>query len=191
MRPPLEAVAAAAWQDREPTDVASPRPGASEQSAARRAEATPFVSGSAQAPGPSPWWLEPGPVVEIRIGAQVAHATPARLDRTALEGALAGDRITITLPDVGVLDVVVQRVTAPRPGVRLIQGHLADPEESFAVTFTLGPVLALANVTTPTGTWVAEFEDGTGWILYDDLADRLIDYRNSDALIPPQQGRAG
>jgi hypothetical protein len=130
-------------------------------------------------------------VVEIRIGAQVAQATPARLDRTALEGALAGDRITITLPDVGVLDVVVQRVTAPRPGVRLIQGHLADPEESFAVTFTLGPVLALANVTTPTGTWVAEFEDGTGWILYDDVADRLIDYRNSDALIPPQQGRAG
>lgn len=189
--PALELVAGAASRGREPTRVASGGADRGAQSAGRRADAAPFATGSAQVRGHSPWWLEPGPAVEIRIGAQVAHATPARLDLTALEQALAGDWITVALPDVGALDVVVQRVTSPRPGVRLLQGHLAGPAESYAVTFTVGPVLAFANVTTPTGTWIAEFENGAGWILYDDLADRLVDYRHSDAQIPPRHGQAG
>ena len=159
--------------------------------ARREGEGAPRAAGSGVATGRSPWWLEPGPAVEIRVGSYVARATPARLDPTTLEEVEVGDRITLSLPDVGALDVVVQRVRSPSPRVRQLQGHLADPAESYPVTFTLGPVLAFANVTTPTGTWIAEFENGTGWVLYDDLADRLVDHRKSDARIPPRDGGTG
>jgi hypothetical protein len=141
--------------------------------------------------GPSPWWTVPGPAVEVRIGAHVAHATPARFDRTALDRVEAGDRITLTLPEVGALDVVVQRIASPSPSVRLLHGHLADPVEEYPATLTLGPVFSFANVTTPTGTWIAEFENGAGWILYDDLEDQLVDHRASDGWLPPQGEGAG
>jgi hypothetical protein len=173
-----------------PSAAPSPRAGRAQDSL-RSANAPRAASGSPPLDGPSPWWLEPGPAVEVRIGTHRVRAAPARLDSDALEAVEAGDRITLALPEVGALDVVVQRVSSPSPSVRQLQGHLADPDESYAVTFTLGPVLAFANVTTPTGTWIAEFENGTGWVLYDDLAERLVDYRNTDARVPPRGGEAG
>ena len=42
----------------------------------------------------------------------------------------------------------------------------------------------LANVATPTGTWIAEFSGGRGWIAPDDLEDRLVDHSVSDARDP-------
>lgn len=141
--------------------------------------------------GHTSWWLDSGPPIEIRFGEQLVRATPARLDVGALREVEAGDRLTVTLPEIGNLDVVIQRVTSPAPDVRQLQGHLADPVESHPVTLTMGRAFAFANVTTPSGTWIAEFEDGNGWILRDDLTDRLVDHSVSDARIPPGLGEAG
>ena len=157
-----------------------------------RVAGAPFAGLAALEPaGRTPWWLDSGPPIEVRFGEQFVRATPARLDLGALREVAAGDRLTVALPEVGDLEVVVQRVTSPAPDVRQLQGHLADPVESHAVTLTVGPALAFANVTTPSGTWIAEFEDGNGWILRDDLTDRFVDHSVSDVRIPPGRGEAG
>jgi len=191
MRGPREPASSAEPSVQDAPRRAGPTSEASAPRAGARLDAVRLPLASGFSGGRSPWWLEPGPAVEVRIGAYVARATPARLDSTTLAEVMAGDRITLALPEVGPLDVVVQRVASPGPGVRQLQGHLADPAESYPVTFTLGPVLAFANVTTPTGSWIAEFENGTGWVLYDDLSDRLVDHRNSDARVPPRGEAAG
>jgi len=157
-----------------------------------RVAGAPFVGLAAlEAAGRTPWWLDSGPPIEVRFGEQLVHASPARLDVGALHEVAAGDRLTLALPEVGDLEVDIQRVTSPAPNVRQLQGHLADPVESYAVTLTVGPALAFANVNTPGGTWIAEFEAGNGWILRDDLTDRFVDHSVSDARIPPGRGEAG
>ena len=173
------------------TPNARPAPGPARE-AHVAAEGLPGPAGAPAGSGdPSPWWLESGPKLEVRIGDHAVSATAARLDPAALDGVEAGDRIRLALPEVGTLDVVVRRVASPGPAIRLLQGHLADPAGEYPATLTLGPRFAFANVTTPTGVWMAEFEDGAGWVLYDDLEHRLVDHGLSDERIPPHDGGAG
>ncbi|MDH3686429.1 MAG: hypothetical protein OEP95_09385, partial [Myxococcales bacterium] len=84
----------------------------------------------------------------------------------------------------------IERIAEPSEGITILQGHLADPAEAWPVSLTRGPGLVLANVSTPTGTWIAEFSDGSGWIAPDDLEDRLVDHSVSDARDPVAEGHA-
>jgi hypothetical protein len=139
---------------------------------------------------PALWRLAGGPPVEIRVGRAHVLAAPVHLADGLLDETEAGDLISLAIPDLGSVDVEIERIAEPSEGITVLQGHLADPDESWPVSLTRGPGLVLANVTTPTGTWIAEFSGGSGWIAHDDLEDRLVDHSVSDARDPIAEGHA-
>lgn len=139
---------------------------------------------------PALWRLAGGPPIEIRVGRARILGSPVHLADGLFDETEAGDRISLPIPELGSLEVEIERVAKPSEGITILQGHLADPEESWPVSLTRGPELVLANVTTPTGTWIAEFSGGSGWIAPDDLEDRLVDHSVSDARDPVAEGHA-
>jgi hypothetical protein len=158
--------------------------------ATRRAERPPAEGIGPGAETPPLWRLAAGPPVEIRVGRTSILGAPVHLADGVLEDLGAGDLLTLPIPDIGSLDVEIERVAEPSEGITVLQGHLADPEETWPVSLTRGPGLVLANVATPTGTWIAEFSGGRGWIAQDDLEDRLVDHSVSDAREPVGEGHA-
>jgi hypothetical protein len=153
-------------------------------------EPAPFPSPEVEGASPPLWRLAAGPPVEIRVGRTRILGSPVHLEDGLLESTEAGDLISLPIPELGHLDVEIERIAQPSEGITILQGHLADLDEAWPVSVTRGPALVLANVTTPTGTWIAEFSGGSGWIAPDDLEDRLVDHSVSDARDPIVEGHA-
>ncbi|MGI9432682.1 MAG: hypothetical protein ACR2PQ_10730 [Myxococcota bacterium] len=139
---------------------------------------------------PELWRLAGGPPIEIRVGRARILGAEVHLADGLLEATEAGDLLSLPIPELGNLDIEIERIAEPSEGITILQGHLADPEEAWPVSLTRGPGLVLANVSTPTGTWIAEFSGGSGWIAPDDLEDRLVDHSVSDARDPVAEGHA-
>jgi hypothetical protein len=139
---------------------------------------------------PELWRLAGGPPIEIRVGRARILGAEVHLADGLLEATEAGDLLSLPIPELGSLDIEIERIAEPSEGITILQGHLADPAEAWPVSLTRGPGLVLANVSTPTGTWIAEFSDGSGWIAPDDLEDRLVDHSVSDARDPVAEGHA-
>lgn len=136
-----------------------------------------------------PWRLAQGPPVEHRVGGHAFAAAAAHLDREALEAVRVGDPLSLVLPEVGTVAAVVQRITDPAPGTRVLQGHLSGFEEDHPIVVTRSATRTFVNVATPAGTWIGEFADASGWLHFDDLAERLIDYGIPDMRVPPEEER--
>ncbi|NNL64954.1 MAG: hypothetical protein HKP30_01800 [Myxococcales bacterium] len=78
----------------------------------------------------------------------------------------------------------MQRVADVAPGTTVIQGQLADFEEDLPVVLTQSGNYTFVNVSTQNGVYTGEFADGSGWLHFDDLEDRLVDHSNPDVLVP-------
>lgn len=173
----------------DPALVLLPHPPSPTTTTAVQPEPTEVPDARADSASPELWRLAAGPPVEIHVGRARILGAPVHLADGLLEATEAGDLISLPIPELGNLDVEIERIAEPSEGITVLQGHLADPEESWPVSLTRGPNLVLANVSTPTGTWIAEFSGGSGWIAPDDLEDRLVDHTVSDARDPVAEGR--
>jgi hypothetical protein len=131
------------------------------------------------------WRIAQGPPIETWIGRERVLGVPLHLDSQVLGDVAPGDRLVVPIPELGALEVEIERVTSPADDITVIQGHLADFEEDWPVSITRGPELMLASVSTPSGKWFAEFAGETGWVAFDDLEDRLVDHSISDMRNPP------
>lgn len=155
-----------------PTAAARPRPAAADA-------VDPIAAPSAV------WRIAQGPPIEMWIGSEPVLAVPLHLDGEVVGSVAPGDRLTVPIPELGALEIEIERVASPAEGITVIQGHLAAFEENWPVSITRGPELMLASVTTPSGTWFAEFAGETGWVAFDDLEDRLVDHSIPDMRTPP------